>query len=233
MSNLDRRVLDRVEGVFVIGNTVLPIALAVLVVWGAACAWAALENSLIAYKASLAEVVKAANLAKQELQHIARDVLKTTEHVQEEGKKAADSINRVTTKFGRALDGFGDAFAQPVPDFMKSGMRALGNSLAVPFRPLSDEFKKVGGSIRTIKTELASVAAKVAELERLKVYFDAVIAEYDRIHQEVDKFIAMVGKTLRTLAYFMLALALWWATGYFLWLRSRLRHGLALIRGRA
>jgi hypothetical protein len=36
MSNSKRRTLDRVEGVFVIGNTVLPFALVVLVAWFAA-----------------------------------------------------------------------------------------------------------------------------------------------------------------------------------------------------
>jgi hypothetical protein len=105
--------------------------------------------------------------------------------------------------------------------------------VARPFRPLSDEFKNVGTSIRTIKSQLADVAEKVAELEKLQVYFDAVIVEYQRIRQSLDQTIAAVGRTLRILAYFILALALWSAIGYVLWVRGRFRRALALIRGQA
>jgi hypothetical protein len=236
MSNSKRRMLDRVEGLFVIGNTVLPFALFVLVVWGVASTWAALGPSLASYQASLTRIIEGAQRAKADLQQVASDVLETTRGVREEGEKASESIDRVVKTFDKTLDGFSAAFVDPfkgpfVPDFIKSGMRDLGKSVAAPFRPLSREFNKVGASIRTIKSEVASMAAKVAELKKLEDYFDTVIAEYQQIRRSVDETVATVGRTLRILAYFMLALALWSATGYLLWVRGRLRRGLALIRG--
>jgi len=236
MSNSKRRTLDRVEGVFVIGNSVLPFALVVLVAWGAASTWAALKQDFESYQSSLTRVIEGAQRAKAELQQVANDVLETTRGVREEGGKAAESINRVVRTFRNTLDGFSEAFVVPfdkplVPGFIKSGMGALGKSVAAPFRPLAEEFNKVGANIRTIKSEVASVAAKVAELKKLEVYFDTVIAEYDQIHRTVEELIATVGRSLRILAYFALGLALWSATGYLLWARGRLQHGLALIRG--
>jgi len=236
MSNSSRRTLDRLEGLFVIGNTVLPFVLFVIVVWSVASTWAALGQSLVSYQASLTRIIEGAQWAKAELQQVASDVLETTRGVREEGEKAAKSIDGVVQAFDKNLDGLSAAFANPfkgalVPNYIKSGMRDLGKSVAAPFRPLSREFNKVGASIRTIKSEVASVAAKVAELKKLEVYLDTVIAEYLQIRQSVDETIATVGRALRILAYFMLALALWSATGYLLWVRGRFRRGLALIRG--
>jgi len=238
MSNSIRRTLDRLEGLFVIGNTVLPFVLFVIVVWSVASTWAALGQSLASYQASLTRIIEGAQRAKAELQQVASDVLETTRDMREEGVKAANSINAVVDTFDESLDGFSAVFADPfkgplVPKYVKSGMRDLGKSVAAPFRPLSREFNKVGASIRTIKSEVASVAAKVAELKKLEVYLDTVIAEYQQIRQSLDETIATVGRALRILAYFMLALALWSATGYLLWVRGRFRRGLALVRGQA
>jgi phage-related protein len=238
MNTSNRRMLDRVEGLVVIGNTVLPFALFVLVLWGMASMWAALGQSLASYKDSLTHVIEAAQQAKADLQQVASDVLKTTEGVRKEGEKAAESINQVTKTFGTALDGFGNVFAYPfqgnlVLEPIRSAMRYVGTSVSKPFRPLSDEFRNVGASIQTIKSELADVAAKVAELKKLEAYFDTVIVEYRKIRQSVDEIIATVGGTLRILAYFVLALVLWLVTGYLLWVRGRFRRGLALIRGQA
>ena len=238
MSNSNRLTLDRLEGLFVIGNTVLPFVLIVLVVWGVAGTWAALGQSVARYQASLTRIIVGAQQAKAELQQVASDVLDSTGGLREEGEKAAKSIDRVVKTFGKSLDDFSDAFAEPfkgplVPNYIKSGMRDLGESVAAPFRPLNSELKKIGASIQTIKSEVASVAAKVAELRKLEVYFDTVIAEYQQIRQSLDETIATVGRALHILAYLMLGLALWSATGYLLWMRGRFRRGLALIRGHA
>ena len=235
MSNSRRRTLDRVEGVFVIGNTVLPFVLAVLVIWGTASVWAALKEDLARYQRSLTRVIQGAQDAKKELDQVAREVLQSTRGIRAEGQKAAASVNRVVSAFRSSLDGFSEAFAPfdspVVPAIIKSGMRTLGKSVAAPFRPLADELNHVGESIQTIKGEVAGVAERLAQLKKLEVYFDAVIAEYDEIRRTVDVVIATVGGALRILAYIALALALWSAMGYLLWVRGRFRRGLALIRG--
>ena len=235
MSNSRRRTLDRVEGVFVIGNTVLPFVLAVLVIWGTASVWAALKEDLARYQRSLTRVIQGAQDAKKELDQVAREVLQSTRGIRAEGQKAAASVNRIVSAFLSSLDGFSEAFAPfdspVVPAIIKSGMRTLGKSVAAPFRPLADEFNHVGENIQTIKGEVASVAERLAQLKKLEVYFDAVIAEYDEIRRTVDAVIATVGRALRILAYIALALALWSAMGYLLWVRGRFRRGLALIRG--
>ena len=83
MSNSIRRTLDRLEGLFVIGNTVLPFVLFVVVVWSVASTWAALGQSLVSYQASLTRIIEGAQWAKAELQQVASDVLETTRGVRE------------------------------------------------------------------------------------------------------------------------------------------------------
>jgi hypothetical protein len=236
MNNSRRRTLDRVEGVFVIGNTALPFVLAVLVIWGTASVWAALKEDLARYQRSLTRVIEGAQQAKTELEQVAKEVLQSTRGIRAEGEKAAASVNRVVSAFRSSLDGFSAAFVVPfdspvVPGPIKSGMRALGKSVTAPFQPLAGELNQVGESIGTIKGEVAGVVERLAQLQKLEVYFDAVIAEYDEIRRTVDAVVATVGRALRILAYVALALASWAAMGYLLWVRGRFRRGLALIRG--
>jgi len=236
MNSSGHRTLDRVEGVFVIGNTVLPVVLVALAAWGTASVCAALKEDLAGYQRSLARVTQAAQQAKAEVQQVARDVLNSTRDMREEGEKAAASVNRVVGAFRSSLDGFSEAFVAPfdspvVPEVIKSGMRALGKSVAAPFRPLANEFNRVGDSIGTIKAQVAGVAGRLAQLKRLEVYFDAVIVEYDEIIRTVDAVVETVGTALRVLAFVALGLALWSAAGYLLWVRRRVRRGMALIRG--
>lgn len=246
-----KSILNRMEGIFVIVNTFLPLILVIAIAIALNVTWQATKDSIQTYSNSLQQIVTQAEVAKKELQKVSNDIAKMAVKIQKNGAKISKDIDKVTGAFQKTVSGFDKVFENAVKKLniplkipgIKNPLKInigkviakplgkVGGAIAKPFKPLSNSFKDLGKSVSQIKEEVATLAYKLEELKKMEIYLDSVIVEYKKIMSTIDSLASAIGRFFTWLFYGVLVLLVWFAFGYFLWVRRRLKTGIALLTG--
>lgn len=247
-----KSILNRMEGIFIIVNTFLPLILVIAISVALNLTWKSAKDSIQIYSNSLNKIVMQAEIAKTELQKVSKDISEMAIKIKKNGAKIGKDIDKVTGAFQKTISGFDKVFENAVeklniplkiPGIKKplkinvgkviaKPLGKVGGAIAKPFKPLSNSFKDLGKSVSQIKEEVATLAYKLEELKKMEIYLDSVIIEYRKVVETLDSLALAVGRFFTWLFYGVLALAFWFAFGYFLWVRRRLVTGMALLRGK-
>jgi len=246
-----KSILNRMEGIFIIVNTFLPLILVIAIAIAINLTWSATRDSIQSYSDSLQRIVEQAEIAKVELQKVSKDIAKMAVNIQKNGEKIGRDVDKVTTAFQNTVSGFDKVFEGAVeklniplkiPGIKKplkiyigkviaKPLGKVGGAIAKPFKPLSNSFKDLGKSVSQIKEEVATLAYKLEELKKMEIYLDSVIVEYKKVVDTLDSLASTVGRFFTWLFYGVVILGIWFSFGYLLWARRRVIGGLTLLKG--
>lgn len=229
---------NKISGIYMLVNTFLPIIIIVCVSLVTSLAWYKIRSSLEFYEQSLVVVIEEAGRAKVQIEKATQSLIDKSGKITKNGKKIIQRINSASTSVGNAINGFSTAFASPfknVPnvlggEFIRKGMRNLGNSVAAPFRPLTNQIKAVGGDINQIQNEVAEIAAEVGNLGSMHQYLSTIETEYHNQLEHLRSFIDSFVFIFYLALVFFIVFILWVSVGYILWVRSRIMQSFKLIR---
>ncbi len=245
-----KSILNRMEGVFIIVNTFLPVILIIAISVAINLTWKATKDSIQTYTNSLQKIVSQAEIAKSELQKVSKDIANMAVKIQKNGEKIGKDINKVTSAFQSTISGFDKVFENAVEKLniplkipgIKNPLKInigkviakplgkVGGAIAKPFKPLSNSFKNLGNSVSEIKEEVATLAYKLQELKKMEIYLDSVIIEYKKVAGTLNSMAAAIGQLFTWLFYGSVILIIWFSFGYFLWARRRVITGFKLLK---
>ncbi|TQV72783.1 hypothetical protein FLL45_15045 [Aliikangiella marina] len=244
-------IINRIEGIFIIINTLLPIFLLIVLSTLFTLTWQSASESISQYSQSLQQIVDKAQVAKKELQKASEDIADMAVNIQKNGEKIVTKVNKMTTAFNQTVDGFGNVFEGAVDKLsldvkipvikktipikfgkvLSKPMKNVGDAISKPFKPLSNSFADLGNSVAEIKSEVAAVAVKLQEIRKMEIYLDAVIIEYQKVIDSLAELATTIGRLFYWLGITMTVLVIWFFFSYLLWARRRLISGVALIKG--
>ncbi|WP_133471297.1 hypothetical protein [Paraglaciecola marina] len=243
--------LNRVEGVFVLINAFLPAIIVIVLSSMFYLTWKSAESTLAQYTESIENVIENAQVTKVELQNASIELAAMAVKIKKNGQEVVKNVNKMTKGFNATIDDFGPNFEKAVGNLsldikipvikkvvpIKFGkvlakpMGKIGDAIAKPFGPLSDSFGDLGSSVGEIKQEMVKITEQIQKMQKMEIYLDAVIIEYQNILSNVTEIVGLVGRLIQWILIGICALVLWFALSYIIWVRRRVINAMQLIRG--
>ena len=244
--------INKIEGIFIIVNTLLPFIIVVLLSIGITLTWQSMKSSVSDYTGSLQTIVNQAKVAKKEIQEVIKDIGKSAAEIKDKGEDIGKNVNKVVKAFDNSIGKFGTTMGNavqkldvplhipvikvdlkiPFGSVLQKPMVRVGNAIAKPFRPLGRSFGQLGNAVGTIQSEVANITQKVEQLTQMEKYLDAVINEYTRLIKSINNIMSAIGTLIKWVGITIGFLVAWFSAGYFLWARRRLLNGIALFTGK-
>ena len=179
-------IFNKLEGVFILVNTLLPIILVLLTSLGIWLTWSAMNTSVNAYKVSLHSIIDSAVIAKGEVQKSVKQIADSAATIVDKGENIGNDVNQVVIAFDDSIGNFGNTFKAavktldikikipvinknvkiPFGSILAEPLKGVGNEIAKPFKPLSKSFANLGNSVSDIQSEVANITSKLDQLKK-------------------------------------------------------------------
>ena len=244
-------ILPRVQGVFVLVNTMLPPLVVLAIGWTAVAFGARVDAGWQETRGALVSIAARAGDSAQRVADVAERSQAQMNRAMARFEVVGAGLSRAASEVRKPVDAvaslsvptvamkMSDLYIDPpgpIPRFkagpfkpeITPGSFAFGEMIAKPFRVIFDTLSSLSAPF----DDLAKVAKELEKLNALQPEFAAMQAELGLVARNAVAFFTAASDALGWLAWGMAALLVWGALCYPLWAIGRLERGWALLVSR-